>query len=106
MGEIKKKLSSFSGSLFSSHSSCQLALVAPPPKQPQTSTSNPARRPVYRLSRDSRYLVIHSRRFKLSTSGLHQAIVSSTNVGGLIVPPYLLVIGYGWWVFHQPCSPH
>ena len=46
-------------------------MVAPPPKQPQTLTNKPARRLVYRLSRDSRYLVIHSRRFKLRTSSLH-----------------------------------
>ena len=36
---------------------CQLELVAPPSKQPQTLTSKPARRLVYRfyLARDSRY---------------------------------------------------
>ena len=46
-------------------------MVASPPKQPQTFTNKPARRLVYRLSRDSRYLVIHLRRFKLRTSSLH-----------------------------------
>ena len=40
-------------------SSCQLALVAPLPKQLETRTSEPARRLVYRSSGDSRYLVIH-----------------------------------------------
>ena len=35
------------------HFSCQLALEAPPPKQLQTRTSEPFRRLVYRLSRDS-----------------------------------------------------
>ena len=40
-----------------SHFSCQLALEAPPPKQPQTRTSEPFCRLVYRLSRDSRYYV-------------------------------------------------
>ena len=40
-------------------SSCLLALVAPPPKQLETPTSEPARRLVYRSSGDSRYLVIH-----------------------------------------------
>ena len=47
-----------------------LAMVSQPPKQPQTLTSKPARRLVYRLSRDSRYLVIHSQRFKVRTFGL------------------------------------
>ena len=46
-------------------------LVAPPPKNPQTLSSKPARRLVYRLSRDSRYLVIHLRRLKVRISGLH-----------------------------------
>ena len=46
-------------------------MVAQPPKQPQTLTSKPARRLVYRLSRDSRYVVIHLRRLKVRTSGLH-----------------------------------
>ena len=32
--------------------------MAPPPKQPQTRTSEPASRLVYRLSRDSRYLLL------------------------------------------------
>ena len=40
-------------------SSCRLALVAPPPKQFETRTSEPARRLVYRSSGDSRYLCIH-----------------------------------------------
>ena len=40
-------------------SSCQQALEAPPPKQLESRTSEPARRLVYRSSGDSRYLVIH-----------------------------------------------
>ena len=39
-------------------SSCQQALVAPPPKQLETRTSEPARKLVYRSPGDSRYLVI------------------------------------------------
>ena len=52
----KKNLAHLQARFSSSHSSRQLGLVAPPPKQLETRTSEPARRPVYRLSRDSRYL--------------------------------------------------
>ena len=55
---MKKKTLSACRLAFSPlHSSCQLALVAPPPNQPQTLTSKPVRRLVYRLFRDSRYFV-------------------------------------------------
>ena len=45
--------------------------MAPPPKQLEIRKSEPARRLVYRSSGDSRYLVIHQRRFKQRASSLH-----------------------------------
>ena len=57
-GRIKKKkdFARLQARVSSSHSSRQLGVVVPPPKQLETRTIEPARRLVYRLSRDSRYL--------------------------------------------------
>ena len=57
--EIKGKKTGLQARFSPSLSSCRLALVAPPPKQFETRTSEPARRLVSCSSGDSRYLCIH-----------------------------------------------
>ena len=56
-GEIKK-IVGLRARFSPPHSSCQLELVAPPPKQPQTLTSKPARRIYNNYSPQCRWLVV------------------------------------------------
>ena len=56
---LLEKITGLQARFSQSLSFCQLAMVAPPQKQLETPTSEPARRLVYRSSGDSRYLVIH-----------------------------------------------
>ena len=59
MKKKKKKEAGLQARFSPSHSSSQLVLVAPPPKQLETRPSEAAGRLVYLSSGDIRYLVIH-----------------------------------------------
>ena len=76
--EIKKK-ACLQARFSLPHSSCQLELVAPPPRNPQTLTSKTARRLVYRF-----YLAIvaTSLNYYLSTTQLQISTTADRMVGG------------------------